>query len=667
MNGCVIAGTPIAVDFWQIRQKSHLKIFFLSHMHGDHTKGLSASWRRPIYCSPVTARLLPAKLNVPASLVKPLEVGESHIIPLDETGQETMTVSLIDANHCPGAVMFLFEGYFGRILYTGDFRYQPSMITDTILSNCGQVDKLYLDNTYNNPNCIWPNRSECTAKIIDIILQYPAYEVVIGIHKLGKEELLVDIALALKMRIVVNPDRLKTMKILQLPDVFTTDSSQSRIRTVLQHLVRKKNLSKWQESAPTIVILPTALYTSLDMDPYANNPDIHVVPYSDHSSYSELIEFVSHVKPKSITPVVAGGGGFDMGNGDMTVFDPYLTKSKDPGESSVTIPESVLKYMNSASISSFHLAKNAAENSMKVKQRKAPTVRKNSVKDLPKGVVFNDSIEEDLTEEFERRRECEQHRKTANLSQDSQSGKDTLTQSMNPSQNKEGCSGDSTSDLCELSPKMLQPKVVNVSKESVGSTVLQQCKNSECNVKADICKEPPNKKPRLDVYTMLLASALRRKSFKESICDQDEVVCLKMTDPKSADTKDKYPNLLSQQPSENVPSMLKEDQSVEDLTLIPSKQTCDERSQVSVKNTSNKSTPEKCKETGTNNSMQNSIKMGVSEFYSTTKSSNLNRVPRNSISNSRFLKLPYSVRPTNCKRTKKMDPVEIFKHFLQKQ
>ena len=33
-----------------------------------------------------------------------------------------ITVTVLDANHCPGSAMFLFQGYFGSVLYTGDFR-----------------------------------------------------------------------------------------------------------------------------------------------------------------------------------------------------------------------------------------------------------------------------------------------------------------------------------------------------------------------------------------------------------------------------------------------------------------------------------------------------------------------------------------------------------------
>lgn len=57
-----------------------------------------------------------------------------EIIYLDTEGQEQMTVTAVDANHCPGAVMFLMEGYFGIILHTGDFRYHPDIISQSVLS-----------------------------------------------------------------------------------------------------------------------------------------------------------------------------------------------------------------------------------------------------------------------------------------------------------------------------------------------------------------------------------------------------------------------------------------------------------------------------------------------------------------------------------------------------
>jgi hypothetical protein len=51
-----------------------------------------------------------------------LEVGVPTMVPLDTEGKVTMSVTAIDANHCPGAAMFIFSGYFGTILCTGDFR-----------------------------------------------------------------------------------------------------------------------------------------------------------------------------------------------------------------------------------------------------------------------------------------------------------------------------------------------------------------------------------------------------------------------------------------------------------------------------------------------------------------------------------------------------------------
>lgn len=60
-------------------------------------------------------------MQVKEQWIHPLELDEPYKLPLDDIGKETMTVTLIDANHCPGSVMFLFQGYFGSILYTGQY------------------------------------------------------------------------------------------------------------------------------------------------------------------------------------------------------------------------------------------------------------------------------------------------------------------------------------------------------------------------------------------------------------------------------------------------------------------------------------------------------------------------------------------------------------------
>ena len=303
MNGAVISGTPIAVDFWKLRQCPHSRIFFLSHMHADHTAGLKSSWNtHTIYCSELTKKLVTAKRGVNSDLVTGLPLDEHIIISLDEQGHETMSVTLIDANHCPGSVMFIFEGYFGKILYTGDFRHCERIATHSAI-NRRVFDVLYLDNTYCDPNCIFPSRTEATIKILEIIRRHSEHNVVLGLHNLGKEMLVHTIAKAFRTWIGVDPSRRETLELIEMPNVFTCEIDKVRIRVVKKNEITEKNMQAWNSEEPTIAILPTCLYVG-GKNPFANLDNVFVVPYSDHCSFEELQKFVQVVKPRRIIPIV---------------------------------------------------------------------------------------------------------------------------------------------------------------------------------------------------------------------------------------------------------------------------------------------------------------------------------------------------------------------------
>ena len=94
-----------------------VQYYFLSHYHYDHYQGLSKRWKHKIYCSPVTGRLVTRFLGVATSQIVELVVGEARLIGgVEVTG--------VEANHCPGSLMFVFRLTTGHtILHTGDFRY----------------------------------------------------------------------------------------------------------------------------------------------------------------------------------------------------------------------------------------------------------------------------------------------------------------------------------------------------------------------------------------------------------------------------------------------------------------------------------------------------------------------------------------------------------------
>ncbi|KAM9369602.1 5' exonuclease Apollo [Phaethornis superciliosus] len=355
MSGTVIPGTPIAVDCWSVRRAGDARLFFLSHLHSDHTAGLTSTWSRPLYCSPLTARLLPRHLQVPSHWIRPLEVGQSHVL-----GEEvTVTVTLLDSNHCPGSVMFLFEGAFGTILYTGDFRYTSAMQGEPALRG-RHIDRLYLDNTHCHPHRALPSRHHATCQAAHLIRSHPQHHVVIGVYSLGKETLLVDLALEFRTWVVVSPWRLEQMKLLELPDVFTAEEGAGWIRAVDVGEIRWDTLVSWNALHPTIAILPTGRPVKV------THPNIHPIPYSDHSSFSELCEFVKWLKPCSVIPILKS-------KVCQAYFEKYLSSA------SQVLPD--LKIPK--------LVQKSVDKQSQKKEREPPCLlKKVAQRSVPQGVVY---------------------------------------------------------------------------------------------------------------------------------------------------------------------------------------------------------------------------------------------------------------------------------------
>lgn len=132
-------------------------------------------------------------------------MDQEHWIYVDEQKKEGVTVMLMDACHCPGAVMFLFRGKMGTVLHTGDFRFSECMLENPIMfpvSNFNpqkrgisiEVDTLFLDNTFADPTYDFPAREEAYSGLKDIVKQHKDYRIFIFSYYLGKEEVFINLA-----------------------------------------------------------------------------------------------------------------------------------------------------------------------------------------------------------------------------------------------------------------------------------------------------------------------------------------------------------------------------------------------------------------------------------------------------------------------------------------
>ena len=125
----VVPGTAFCVDNFATNYQRPA-VFFLTHCHADHMGGLDPYWRGQLHTSVTSALYLRRKFG---TAFRAFTVTHELDVPfdvLDPASNRFVTCTFVDAAHCPGAVMIIFENLpngRGPVIHTGDFRYVPEM------------------------------------------------------------------------------------------------------------------------------------------------------------------------------------------------------------------------------------------------------------------------------------------------------------------------------------------------------------------------------------------------------------------------------------------------------------------------------------------------------------------------------------------------------------
>ncbi|XP_046548367.1 DNA cross-link repair 1A protein-like [Haliotis rubra] len=292
------------------------KAYLLTHFHYDHYGGLTKHFKQHLYCSKVTGNLVRTKIKVDPRYIHTLPLNQ----PCDVEGVE---LTLMEANHCPGAVIILFRLKSGQTyLHTGDFRADPAMELYPPLVGT-KIHQLYLDTTYCDPVYTFPSQSEVIKFAVSFVKKHveacPNTLIVCGTYTIGKERVFSAIADALQSKVCVKRDKKVIIECLEdqhLQKMVTLDPKEARVHVLPMGKLKPNDLSAYlsdQAKFNSILALePTGWshsnrVVSLDQikPKYSRNGiTIYGIPYSEHSSYLEMKRFTQFIRPDRILATV---------------------------------------------------------------------------------------------------------------------------------------------------------------------------------------------------------------------------------------------------------------------------------------------------------------------------------------------------------------------------
>ncbi|KDP42592.1 hypothetical protein JCGZ_24366 [Jatropha curcas] len=351
-------GLPFSVDTWSpsSKRKRH---HFLTHAHKDHCSGILTHSSYPIYSTHLTKSLvLHHYPQLEDSLFVGIEVGQSMVID-DPDGQ--FWVTALDANHCPGALMFLFEGIFGNILHTGDCRLTPECLQcfpEKYINKKGreprcQLDYVFLDCTFGRFHQKLPGKHSATQQVINCIWKHPAATVVyLTCDLLGQEDILADVSQTFGSKIYVdktaNPECFQALT-HTVPQILTEDPS-SRFHVfdgfpkLSERAAAKLAEAQANFQPEPLIIRPSAQWYACEEgdsgtesqrklrfnEAVRDSFGVWHVCYSMHSSREELEWALQLLVPKWVVSTTPNCRAMELDYVRKCSFGTRLTSNDDP-------------------------------------------------------------------------------------------------------------------------------------------------------------------------------------------------------------------------------------------------------------------------------------------------------------------------------------------------
>ncbi|RLI98095.1 MAG: MBL fold metallo-hydrolase [Candidatus Aenigmatarchaeota archaeon] len=150
-----------------IHPKMPIDALLLSHPHLDHSGHIPSlyreGWKGRVYATPATFdisnMLLKDSLKVQKIKGMQPSYGPNNIAMMDNLGMntrfgkpksfKTATVTFNDAGHVPGSASILTETDDKRILFTGDIKFEETMLMNGAYRDYRDIDVLITESTYS--------------------------------------------------------------------------------------------------------------------------------------------------------------------------------------------------------------------------------------------------------------------------------------------------------------------------------------------------------------------------------------------------------------------------------------------------------------------------------------------------------------------------------------